>query len=74
MEETREPKKSANGLILAILLVVSIIIALMWVMVYKLNEDKDELQSQINSAKSEAESLKRQVIVLQTKLDRKSVV
>lgn len=70
MEETKKQKTSANGLILAILLVVAIIIALMWVMVYKLNEDKDELQSQINSAKSEAETLKRQVIVLQTKLDK----
>ncbi len=29
MEENKEPKKSANGLILAILLVVAIIIALM---------------------------------------------
>ena len=50
MEENKEPKKSANGLILAILLVVAIIIALMWVMVYKLNEDKGELQKQVNSA------------------------
>lgn len=70
MEETKKSKTSANGLILAILLVVAIIIALMWLMVYKLNEDKDELQSQVNSAKSETEVLKRQVILLQTKLDQ----
>ena len=72
MEENKEPKKSANGLILAILLVVAIIIALMWVMVYKLNEDKGELQKQVNSAQKEASELKSQVVVLQR--DRKSVV
>lgn len=64
MEENKEPKKSANGLILAILLVVAIIIALMWVMVYKLNEDKGELQKQVNSAQKEASELKSQVVVL----------
>ena len=60
MEENKKnQKKSANGLILAILLVVAIIIALMWVMVYKLNEDKGELQKQVNSAQKKSFELKK---------------
>jgi len=64
MEENKTKKTGGSGLILAVLLISAIVIALMWVIIWNLNNEKTELQKQIDSSKSETENLKRQVLVL----------
>jgi len=68
MEENKKKKVSANGMVLAILFISAIIIALMWVIICNLNNEKSELEKQILSSKSESESLKKQVLVASTEI------
>lgn len=71
MEEKNEvnaKKTSANGLVLAVLIIAAVIIAFMWLAIYNLNGDNGELQNRIDESRRDTEVLKGQVLLLQDKL------
>ena len=71
MEEKNEvntKKTSANGLVLAVLVIAAVVIAFMWVAIYNLNNDNGELQNRVDESRRDTEILKGQVLFLQDKL------
>ena len=67
MEENKTKKTGANGLILTVLLIAAIIIAFMWVAIYNLNDQKADLEKQLESSKRDADSTRQQLLRMQNK-------
>ena len=67
MEENKTKKTGANGLILTVLLIAAIIIAFMWVAIYNLNDQKADLEKQLESSKRDADSTRQQLLSMQNK-------
>lgn len=67
MEENKTKKTGANGLILTVLLIAAIVIAFMWVAIYNLNDQKANLEKQLESSKRDADSTRQQLLRMQNK-------
>lgn len=67
MEENKTKKTGANGLILTVLLIAAIVIAFMWVAIYNLNDQKADLEKQLESSKRDADSTRQQLLRMQNK-------
>ena len=67
MEEKETKKSGASGLILAVLFVAAIVIAFMWVAIYNLNDQKADLEKQLESSKRESDSTRQQLLRMQAK-------